>query len=73
MISTTYLRRLATVFSLILAFFALSATDAFATHLRGTTLSWSSAGPSGLVTFKFEYAQRWTYPHAAKWEHRMKR
>jgi len=44
MISNLYLRRLATVLSLVIAFFSITATDAFATHLRGTTISWTSAG-----------------------------
>ena len=41
--------------------FLLAGTSAFATHLRGTTVSWSPTGIAGQVQFTIQYSQRQSY------------
>ncbi len=41
--------------------FLLTASSAFATHLRGTTVSWSPTGVAGQVQFTIQYSQRQSF------------
>lgn len=55
-----------TTFVRLLRFCALclllvASTSAFATHLRGTTVSWSPTGVAGQVQFTIQYSQRQSY------------
>lgn len=52
--------------SLLLAFlvcfaFAAAPTSAFASHLRGTSISWSPTGVAGQVQFTIQYSQRTSF------------
>ncbi len=41
--------------------FLLASSSAFATHLRGTTVSWSPTGVAGQVQFTVQYSQRQSF------------
>src|SRR6266508_656707 len=50
-------RRTATC-AIVFALIAMAATEAFASHLRGTTISWAPTGVANQVRFTIKYAER---------------
>lgn len=58
---TNKIRTILSALVLLCVAFGLASTPASASHLRGTTVSWSPTGVTGQVQFTMQYAQRLSF------------